>query len=76
VKTFSALSCHSYCNAQLNRGIGKNLLEPVEESMGDATVLSNCSLLRNSLPQLSGVLEHCRDEQTECFFSIFLGDSF
>jgi hypothetical protein len=44
--------------------------------MGDATLLLNCSLLRNSLPKPSGVLEHCRDEQTNWLFSIFRGDSF
>jgi len=39
-------------------GTGKNQLEPGEESMGDALVLSNSSLLRNPSPKPTGVLEH------------------
>ena len=59
---------------ELIRGTGKNRLEPVDKSMGEATVLSNCSLLRNSLPKPASVLEHCHDEQTNCFFSNFRGN--
>jgi hypothetical protein len=58
------------CNTEFIRGIGKNRLEPGEEFMDDAAVLSLCSLLRNSLPKRAGVLEHSRDEQTK-FFSPF-----
>ena len=32
--------------------------------MGDAPLLSHCSLLRNSLPKPTGVLEHCREWET------------
>jgi len=31
--------------------------------MGDAPVLLHCSLLRNSSPKLTGVLEHCVKEK-------------
>jgi hypothetical protein len=54
-------------------GAGENQLEPDEESMGDISVLSHCSLLRNPWPKPTGVLEHCREEETNCWFSIFLG---
>ena len=37
-------------------GTGKNGLETGEMSMGDATVLPHCSLLRNSLPKPANVL--------------------
>ena len=32
--------------------------------------------LRNPWPKPTGVLEHCRDGETNCWFSIFLGVSF
>jgi hypothetical protein len=37
------------------QGTGRNYLEPGEVIMGDATVLSHCSLLRNSLPKPASV---------------------
>jgi hypothetical protein len=39
--------------------------------MGDTAVVSHCSLLRNPWPQPTGVLEHCREGDTNCWFSIF-----
>jgi len=40
--------------------------------MGDAPVLLHCSLLRNP-DQPTGVLEHCHEGETNCWFSIFGG---
>jgi len=42
-------------------GTGKNQLDPGQESMGDAPVLSRCSLRRNPRPKATGVLEHFRE---------------
>jgi hypothetical protein len=39
----------------------KNQVQPGQESMGEAPVLSRCSLLRNPLPKSTGVLEHFRE---------------
>jgi hypothetical protein len=39
--------------------------------MGEAPVLSRGSLLRNPSPKRTGVLEHCREGQTKCWFLIF-----
>ena len=39
--------------------------------MGDAPLLSHCSLIRNPLPKPTGVLEHCREGETNCWFSTF-----
>jgi len=55
----------------LVKGTGKNQLETSQESMGDTPVLSHCSSLRNSSPKATGVLEHCREGETNCWFSIF-----
>jgi hypothetical protein len=44
--------------------------------MVDAPVLSHCSLLRNTSAKPTGVLEHCREGETNCWFSIFRGVSF
>jgi len=57
-------------------GTDKNRLEEGQDSMGDATLLLHCSLLRNVLPNPTGVLEHCRDGQTNDLFSIFQGSSY
>jgi hypothetical protein len=57
-------------------GTGKNQLEPGQESMRDVPVLSHCSLLRNISPKPPGVLEHCREGETNCWVSIFLGAAF
>jgi len=59
------------CNADFIRGKVKNRLEPGEEIMGNATVMSHCSLLRNPLPKPAGVLEHSLDEKTNCVSLIF-----
>jgi len=40
--------------------------------MVDAPVLSHGCLVRNPWPKPSGVLEHCREGDTNCLFSIFL----
>jgi len=42
----------------------KNQLKPDQESVGDAPVSSHCTLLRNPGPQLTGVLEDCREGET------------
>jgi hypothetical protein len=46
--------------------------------LGDTPVLSHCSLLRNTSKKTpTGVLEHCREGETNCWFSIigaFLSD--
>jgi len=42
-------------------GTGKNQLKPDQRSMGDAPVLSHCSLLLNPRPKPTGVLEHCHE---------------
>jgi len=44
--------------------------------MVDAAVLSHCSLLRNAWAKPTGVLEHCREGETNRWFSIFRGVSF
>ena len=44
--------------------------------MGDAQVLSRSSLLRNPRPKATGVLEHCREGETNSWFAIFLGVSY
>jgi len=55
---------------------GKNRLQQGQESAGDAPVLSRCSLLRNPWQKPTGVLEHCREGETNCWLSIFRGLSF
>ena len=51
----------------------KTQLEP---GVGDAPVLSHCFSLGNPWPKLTGVLEHCQERETTCWFSIFRGVSF
>jgi len=58
------------------QGTGKNQLDPVQKSIGDASALSHCSLLRNPLPKATGVLEHCREVEINCWFPIFWGVTF
>jgi len=55
---------------------GKNQAGPGHESVGDASVLSHCSLLRNPWPNPTGALEHRREGETKCWFSILGGISF
>jgi len=57
-------------------GTGKNQLQPGQESVGDAPVLSQCSLLINHSSQLTSMLEHCHEGETNCWFSIYQGISF
>jgi hypothetical protein len=45
---------------------GSNQLQPSKKNMGDASVLLHCSLFRNPLPKPTGVLEHCREGETNC----------
>jgi hypothetical protein len=39
--------------------------------MRETPVLTRGSLLRNPCPKRTGVLEHCREGQTDCCFPIF-----
>jgi len=55
---------------------GKNQLDPGQESIEDASVLLHCSFLRNPRPKPIGVLEHCREGDTNCWFANFRGISF
>jgi hypothetical protein len=57
-------------------GTGKNQMEPDQESVGDAPLLSHCSLLRNHCPKLTSVLEHFCGGETNFWFSISQGISF
>ena len=58
-------------------GTGKNQLESGNESMGNVPVLSHCSMLRNPWPKPTGMLKHCRERETSCWFSVFfLGGAF
>jgi hypothetical protein len=52
-------------------GTLKNQLYPGQESMGNAPVLSRFSWLRNPKPKPSCVLEHCRERETNGWFSVF-----
>ena len=63
-------------NADFSQETGKNQMEPGQESMGEATVLSHCSSLRNPWPKVTGVLEQCREGESNCWFSIFQGITF
>jgi hypothetical protein len=49
-------------------GRGKNHLGSGQESMGDASILLLFSLVRNPWLQPTGVLEHCRERETNCWF--------
>jgi hypothetical protein len=41
--------------------------------MGEASVLSHCTLLRNPSPIPTGVLEHCRQGEVKLLFLHFFG---
>ena len=81
VKNTSACPSHSWCQYRHKsvvpsilisvEGTGKNRLESGHESMGEATVSLHCYLVRNPWPKSAGVLEHCREGETNCWFSIF-----
>ena len=55
--------CHPF-NADF-KGRHKNLMDPGQEGVADAPVLSHCSLLRNPWSKLIGVLEHHREGETK-----------
>jgi hypothetical protein len=57
-------------------GTGKNQLRPDQEKMRNAPVLSHFSLPRYPRTRLTGVLEHCHEGETNCWFSIFQVISF
>ena len=63
-------------NAAFGWGAGKNQPETGQKSIEDIPVLSHFSLLRNPRLKPTGVLEHCRKGETNCWFSIFRGVSF
>jgi hypothetical protein len=48
------------------KGTRTNQLKQGLESMEDAAVAVHCTLLRNPSPQPTGVLEHCREVETNC----------
>jgi len=50
------LQMHCPFNADFSPGTGKSQLETSQEIWGDASVFSNCYLLRNPWPKLTGVL--------------------
>ena len=58
-------------NVEFSTGTGKSRLEPGQENMGDATVLSHWSLLGNPSPKQAGVLEHCRKQRPTIGFPFF-----
>ena len=53
--------------------IDKNRLDLGQESVGDASVLSHYSLIRNPWPKPTRVLKHCREGETNCCFFPFFG---
>ena len=53
---------------------GAHQPQPGQESMGDAPVRSPCSLIRNPRPKPTGTLGHCREGETDWWFSIFSSD--
>jgi hypothetical protein len=87
VKDFLALTSHSeWCLLHLKsfvlsvlisvKDTGKNRMQLGQESTGDDSVLSHCSLLRCPRLKPIVVLEHCCEGETNCWFSIFRGLSF
>ena len=58
-------------NTDFIEATGKNHLDPGQESTGEATVCSYCSLLISPWSKPTGVLEHCREGETKCFSSFF-----
>jgi hypothetical protein len=49
---------------------GSRYKSAAARSMGDAAVSSHCSLLRNPRPKAAGVLEHCREGESNRWFPI------
>jgi len=56
-------------------GTGINQLEPTQECVEDAQLLS-CSLLRNPWSITTGVFEHSREGENNFWILIFQGISF
>jgi len=54
------------------KGIVKNQLKPGQGSLGDALVLSHCSLLINPWAKPIGALEDCSEGENNCWFLVFL----
>jgi len=52
------------------KGTGKNQLVSGQESKWDAPVLSHYTFLWNPWTKATGVLEHCRETETNCWFSV------
>jgi hypothetical protein len=52
--------------ADFRRVTDKNLLGTGQKSVGDAPMLSRCSLLINPSPKPTGVLEHCCEGENIC----------
>jgi hypothetical protein len=66
-----ASQMHCHFNADFIPETGESQLETSQESMGDASVFSHCSLLRNPSPKPTGVLEHCSSGETQPLVLIF-----
>jgi hypothetical protein len=56
---------HSF-NVHFVREQVQNQLQPGQESMGDAPVLSHGSLLRNLGQKQTDAPENCRERETKC----------
>jgi hypothetical protein len=63
-------------NADFIERTGKNHLDPGQETTREAPVFQHCYLLRNASPKPTGVVEHCREGETNCWFSVFRDVSF
>jgi len=61
---------HRPFNDDFNRG-NRQHSAAVREGTWNAPMLSNSSLLMNPWPKPTGVLEHCREGETNCWLSIF-----
>jgi len=72
---FLIMSIASQCSYQ-SREQAKNQLQSGQERMGDAPVLSHFFSYEIHETKLTGVLEHCREWEANCWFSIFQVISF
>jgi hypothetical protein len=57
-------------------GTGKNQLQQGQESMGGCYSAATLLFAKKSLNKPTDVLVHCREGETNCWFSIFRGFSF
>jgi hypothetical protein len=55
-------------------GTGKNQMEPGQ--YGGCSSIVTLFFTKKSLTKTAGVLEHCREAETNCWFFIFQGVSF